>query len=132
MAEADDDARQAAVLVSRCSGKAVLLITSTQNNQIWIVNMRKLETMLDGLGVEFEKVDGADAANKDLRTAMWAASGARSYPQLFLDGKPAAGNGTLDDIQDTSARLPLTRPSAAPNAANASPPRPRPSDQPRV
>lgn len=68
------------------------------SNQIVEVNTRKLETVLVGKNVEFTKIDGAAPTYKELRSALWEASGARTYPQLFIDGKVVAG-GNFDDLQ---------------------------------
>jgi len=51
-----------------------------------------------GKNVEFTKIDGAAPTYKELRSALWEASGARTYPQLFIDGKVVAG-GNFDDLQ---------------------------------
>mmetsp|Transcript_21385 Transcript_21385/g.69016 ORF Transcript_21385/g.69016 Transcript_21385/m.69016 type:complete len:102 (-) Transcript_21385:718-1023(-) len=82
-----------------CSGKVVLLYSSYASNQIVEVNTRRLESVLLGKNVNYTKIDGAAPASKDLRSAMWEASGVRGYPQLFIDGK-VIGGGTFDELQE--------------------------------
>eukprot|EP00962_Isochrysis_galbana_P045689 scaffold18100_cov149-Isochrysis_galbana.AAC.1 len=82
-----------------------LLCHSYASNQIVEVNTRRLESVLLGKNVNYTKIDGAAPASKDLRSAMWEASGVRGYPQLFIDGK-VIGGGTFDELQELSARCP--------------------------
>ena len=50
----------------------VVLYTSYVSNQQHEVDWRKVHTALEGKRVRFTAVDGADEANKVLRSALWA------------------------------------------------------------
>jgi glutaredoxin len=76
------------------------------SNQIVEVNTRRLESALLAKNVTYTKIDGAAPDAKELRSAMWEASGVRGYPQLFIDGK-VIGGGTFDQLQELSACFPL-------------------------
>jgi hypothetical protein len=67
------------------SDKAILLVTSTCSDAIIEVNQRNAQTALESKGINFEKIDGADPANKDVRNMLFGISELRGkYPQVFL------------------------------------------------
>lgn len=76
------------------SQTAVLLYSSLATDQIQVVNSRRLEDVLKGNKVQFEKVDGSYPDNKDLRDILFGVSGQRGkYPQCFL--KDESGSYTF-------------------------------------
>jgi hypothetical protein len=73
------------------SQTAVLLYSSLATDQIQVVNSRRLEDVLKGNKVQFDKVDGSYPDNKELRDVLFGVSGQRGkYPQCFL--KDESGN----------------------------------------
>lgn len=69
----------------KMSQTAVLLYSSLATDQIQVVNSRRLEDVLKGNKIQFEKVDGSYPDNKDLRDILFGVSGQRGkYPQCFL------------------------------------------------
>ncbi len=67
------------------SAIAVFLYSSLATDQIQVVNSRRLEDSLAGRKVQFEKVDGSLAENKEVRDVLFGCSGQRGkYPQCFL------------------------------------------------
>jgi len=83
------------------AGKCVVMWTSYVSSPLFEVAWRKLETTLEGKRVQFEKLDGAAPDNKAARTALWALSGSRTYPQVFCDqGDGLKFVGDMDTIQE--------------------------------
>lgn len=84
------------------SDVCVFLYSSLASDQIQVVNSRRLEDSLIGRKVQFDKVDGSLAENKEVRDALFASSGQRGkYPQCFL--KNEAGEyefvGLWDEVE---------------------------------
>ena len=78
-----------------------MLFTSYASNQLFEVAWRKIETQLQSKGVDYTPVDGAAPENKEIRSALWAISSQRTYPQVFIhrgDKCEFIGNG--DDVQE--------------------------------
>ena len=82
------------------AGKCVYLYSSQSSNQLTIVAQRKVDTQLEGLKINVEKVDGMAEENKAVRKAIWEKVGCKpgSYPILL---NMATGNGyDLEAIQE--------------------------------
>lgn len=62
--------------------QCLVLYTSYKSNQLFEVACRKIETQLQSKGMDYTPIDGADPPNRDLRNALWAISGQRTYPQV--------------------------------------------------
>mmetsp|Transcript_7136 Transcript_7136/g.18461 ORF Transcript_7136/g.18461 Transcript_7136/m.18461 type:complete len:116 (+) Transcript_7136:17-364(+) len=75
----------ASMALDSFSGKCVLLMSGQSSNQLTIVAQRKIETQLEGLGIEYTKVDGMEPDNKEARAALWAKADAKpgTYPIVF-------------------------------------------------
>ena len=58
------------------------MYTSYQSNQLFEVAWRKIETQLQSKLCDYIPVDGAAPENKEIRSALWAISGKRTYPQV--------------------------------------------------
>ena len=83
------------------TGKCIVLWTSYASNQLFEVAWRKIETQLQSKGVDYVPVDGAAPPNKELRSALWAISGQRTYPQVFIyAGEKCAFIGSGDELQE--------------------------------
>ncbi len=66
--------------------KCILLHSSLATDQVQIVNSRRLEDVLIGNKIVFEKIDGSLSENKEIRDKLFAASNQRGkYPQCFLE-----------------------------------------------
>lgn len=66
--------------------KCILLFSSLATDQIQLVNSRRLEDVLLGNKIQFDKIDGSLVENKDIRDKLFASSGLRGkYPQCFLE-----------------------------------------------
>jgi len=89
---------------SRCSpavGQCIVLFTSYASNQLFEVAWRKIETQLQSKGVDYVPIDGAAPDNKELRSALWAISGQRTYPQVFIyDADACNFVGGGDEVQE--------------------------------
>lgn len=84
------------------SHTCVFLYSSLATDQIQVVNSRRLEDSLSGRKIQFEKVDGSLAENKEVRDIMFASSGQRGkYPQCFLksDGGDYVFVGLWEEIE---------------------------------
>lgn len=82
-------------------GSAVFLYTSVPKDVTTEMAQRAMLDVLMARGVRVVRVDGADAANKDVRAALWAVSGRRAvYPQLFVR---AADGGAHEFVGDSEA-----------------------------
>ena len=65
----------------------VLLYSSLATDQLQVVNSRRLEDVLIGKRIRFEKVDGSIPESKALRDQLFELSQARGkYPQCFIRG----------------------------------------------
>lgn len=70
--------------------RVIVLVSSLTSDQIQMVNSRRLEDLISGKKLAFERIDGALAEKKDIRDTLFGASGHRGkYPQCFI----ADGNG---------------------------------------
>jgi len=78
--------------------EAVVLITSTPKDLATESAQRSMLDVLAGLKVVVSTVDGAAAENKDIRSTLWSAPGAKraAYPQLFKK----AADGTFTYVAD--------------------------------
>ncbi len=66
--------------------RCVFLHSSLATDQIQIVNSRRLEDVLIGNKIQFEKIDGSLTENKEVRDKLFAVSNLRGkYPQCFLE-----------------------------------------------
>ena len=84
------------------SHTCVFLYSSLATDQIQVVNSRRLEDSLSGRKIQFEKVDGSLAENKEMRDIMFASSGQRGkYPQCFLKSESGGYNfvGLWEEIE---------------------------------
>lgn len=73
-------------LVGTMTDKCILLFSSLATDQIQLVNSRRLEDVLLGNKIQFDKVDGSLVENKEIRDKLFASSGLRGkYPQCFLE-----------------------------------------------
>jgi glutaredoxin-related protein len=90
----------------RASSQCCVLYTSGTNNQLFTTAWHRLETILDGRGLTYDKIDGADPEMKEVRGALWEISGDRKYPQVFVEGKFI---GDADQIQARPRARPRTR-----------------------
>jgi hypothetical protein len=62
--------------------RVLVLYSGMSNNR---TNQERAFTILDGMGVVYDKIDGADAVNKDRRNELFDLSGLRgAYPQFFV------------------------------------------------
>lgn len=70
-----------------------MLYSSTPSSQAVEGAQRRLADLLAALRVHPRLVDGASAANRDARAALWALPGATraAYPQLFVETAAADG-----------------------------------------
>eukprot|EP01031_Cornospumella_fuschlensis_P038215 gene38215-46436_t len=67
--------------------RAVFLYSSLATDQIQIVNSRRLEDVLNGKKLVFDRVDGSQTEQKDIRDELFKVSGHRGkYPQCFIKG----------------------------------------------
>lgn len=81
-------------------GKCIVLFTSYASNQLFEVAWRKVETQLQAKGIDYVPVDGASPPMKEARNALWAVSGARTYPQVFIYGEQCTFVGGGDEVQE--------------------------------
>ena len=81
-------------------GACVVLFTSIASNKLFDAHWYKLEPVLKSKQVGYSGVDGARPDRKKAREALWALSGERSYPQVFVDH-----GGTLRSVP----RVPCAR-----------------------
>ena len=81
-------------------GKCIVLFTSYASNQLFEVAWRKVETQLQAKGIDYVPVDGASPPMKEARSALWAVSGARTYPQVFIYGEQCTFVGGGDEVQE--------------------------------
>lgn len=66
----------------------MFLYSSLATDQIQIVNSRRLEDVLIGKKMVFDRVDGSQTEQKDIRDELFKVSGLRGkYPQLFIKGE---------------------------------------------
>ena len=84
------------------SETAILLFSNLATDQIQVVNSTRLENVLAGNKIQFEKVDGSYPDNKELRDVLFGVSGQRGkYPQCFL--KEESGSyrfvGLWDEVE---------------------------------
>lgn len=75
----------------------------TVSNQLFEVAWRKLETTLKGKHVQFVAIDGASPDMKEVRSALWAISGKREYPQVFVKKAFMGGMDELQEALDTGS-----------------------------
>jgi glutaredoxin len=71
-----------------------VLTTSYGSNAVQVAQTRKLIALLEQKKVAFQAVDGVEQAER--RKELWAKSGTRSYPQVFLNGEYL---GDMDKIE---------------------------------
>ena len=71
---------QISPLAAYQSRVCVLFTSHTSSSSAW----RKLEATLDGLLADYAKVDGAAPEHLEVRNALFALSGKRDYPQVFV------------------------------------------------
>jgi len=65
--------------------RVVILVSSVSTDQIQIVESRRLEDLMVSKRLEFDKIDGALAENKEIRDKLFGISGLRGkYPQCFI------------------------------------------------
>lgn len=86
----------------RMSETAILLFSSVSTDQIQVVNSRRLEDVLAGNKLKFDKVDGSYPDNKELRDVLFGLSGQRGkYPQCFLRDESGTHRfvGMWDEIE---------------------------------
>jgi len=83
--------------------KCVVMYTSYVSNQLFEVAWRKLETTLKGKHVQFVAIDGASPDMKEVRSALWAISGKREYPQVFVKKAFMGGMDELQEALDTGS-----------------------------
>mmetsp|Transcript_27966 Transcript_27966/g.71465 ORF Transcript_27966/g.71465 Transcript_27966/m.71465 type:complete len:376 (+) Transcript_27966:871-1998(+) len=95
MSDKDGDDR-----LKEYKGKCIVLFTSYASNQLFEVAWRKLETQLQSQRVSYISVDGADGANVEVRNALWALSGRRTYPQVFIYGEDCVYVGGGSEVQE--------------------------------
>ncbi|RYH19876.1 hypothetical protein EON65_25395 [archaeon] len=70
------------------SERAVYLYSSLATDQLQIVNSRRLEDVLNGKKVVFDRVDGSQTDQKEVRDELFKVSGQRGkYPQCFIKGE---------------------------------------------
>jgi len=91
--------------------KLVYLFSAQPSGQLAIVAQRKVETQMDGLKLDYVKVDGMDPANKEARAAVWAKTEAKpgTYP-IVLDMKTGTswmGDDLQNAIDDDSFKTTL-------------------------
>ena len=91
--------------------QCLVLYTSYQSNQLFEVAWRKIETQLQSKGMDYTPIDGADLPNRDLRNALWAISGQRTYPQVR-----AATLNTCTPIHVPPSEMALGQPLHVPHA----------------
>jgi len=67
------------------TGKVLVLISGQPLQREVGANQERAFTMLKAAGIDYEKLDGADPANKDRRNELFSLSGLRGkYPQFFV------------------------------------------------
>ena len=65
--------------------RAVILVSGLASDQIQIVNQRRLEDLVQGKQLAFDRIDGALSENKEIRDKLFGISGQRGkYPQCFI------------------------------------------------
>lgn len=81
------EARIRADPLAEFNGECVVLFTSIVSSKRSVEEWHMLEVLLRGKSVGFHGVDGSLPHCKAAREALWAVSGARGYPQVFVDNK---------------------------------------------
>jgi len=70
------------------SKMVILLASSTPSTIAQDTNQAKVRDWLNAFKIDFKEVDGADAANKEVRTELFSLSGIKGvYPQVFITDK---------------------------------------------
>jgi short subunit dehydrogenase-like uncharacterized protein len=93
-------------------GKSIVVLVSNQSFKREVtVQQNKLLSALDGHGISYKVIDGADPSNKEQRNNLFAISGLRGqYPQIFVaDGTDINFWGDFERFEDEndSGTLPL-------------------------
>ena len=93
----------AALLAAKGENTVLFLYTDNQGKQLQVVAIRKIETQLDGKRIPYERIDGLDPNNKDLRKAMWTISGKPpgTYPIVFIGSKFIADGESFQELLDS-------------------------------
>ena len=108
--------------LAQYADKLLYLCSAQASHQLIIVAQRKVETQLDGLKLDYVKIDGMVEENKPARAAIWKKCDAKpgTYPIVLNMKTGDFWHG--DDLQATQrrARALLLAPTISPTTAFAS------------